>query len=455
MADSAAPSIAYRIRTITAFLSHEILKVNPETLSLQIEPIASFLKACKEKYEEYGTRIIFIHFQPKHRHLFLAFIQSLAGYEIQTLRIATRALAQSQDLSELSALAIALETCCSSHGISFISLGSTSTDAIFAAPENENWIPTLAASLAHTSFTVAWQPHWGLKQAKSLARQIFKMAELTEGSANFRFAVSFNCPPCIPFFPAAEAPPPTSNEGFSFALGLENSSLLHKAFEIAAKKSAACEQLKEEEHDDDTQNDILNCVDEALRAVLETEYAKVENIAKSLEKTQKGCTYVGIDTSIAPALEPPSIPDAFSLLNIASKFGSSGTLATTAAITAALKSVNVLRTGYQGLMLPVCEDQGLAAAGEFNLQTLLHYSAVCGVGLDTVPIPGPGPLTSPKDRQLLVNRVAAVLLDVAALSDRLNKKPLTARLLPVLGAVAGDRTCFNNPYLIESTVMDL
>ena len=37
-------------------------------------------------------------------------------------------------------------------------------------------------------------------------------------------------------------------------------------------------------------------------------------------------------------------------------------------------------------MLPVCEDVGLAAAaasGAISLQTLLLYSAVCGVGLHT------------------------------------------------------------------------
>lgn len=42
--------------------------------------------------------------------------------------------------------------------------------------------------------------------------------------------------------------------------------------------------------------------------------------------------------------------------------------------------------------LQVCEDAGLAAAaaaGALRISQLLHYSAVCGCGLDTVPVPGP------------------------------------------------------------------
>jgi hypothetical protein len=54
--------------------------------------------------------------------------------------------------------------------------------------------------------------------------------------------------------------------------------------------------------------------------------------------------------------------------------------------------------GYCGLMLAVCEDPGLAAAaakrtaapGALTIPQLLQWSAVCGCGLDTVPVPGPG-----------------------------------------------------------------
>jgi uncharacterized protein (UPF0210 family) len=46
-------------------------------------------------------------------------------------------------------------------------------------------------------------------------------------------------------------------------------------------------------------------------------------------------------------------------------------------ITAALKSLPIKLCGYSGLMLPVCEDGGLAQAvneGRISIGSLLHYS---------------------------------------------------------------------------------
>ena len=72
------------------------------------------------------------------------------------------------------------------------------------------------------------------------------------------------------------------------------------------------------------------------------------------------------------------------------------------------------------------------------------YSAVCGTGLDTVPLPG----------DASQGQLAAVLLDVAALSLRLDK-PLTARLMPVPGKAAGDPTHFDFGFFADSGVMSL
>ena len=51
-----------------------------------------------------------------------------------------------------------------------------------------------------------------------------------------------------------------------------------------------------------------------------------------------------------------------------------------------------LRTvGYSGLMLPVMEDSLLAercSQRTFSIGDCLMYSSVCGVGIDTVPVPG-------------------------------------------------------------------
>src|SRR5438132_8221161 len=76
---------------------------------------------------------------------------------------------------------------------------------------------------------------------------------------------------------------------------------------------------------------------------------------------------------------------------IGAKIGSSGTLTAAATITSALHAIQVKRAGYSGLMLPVLEDAVLAerwGEGALTLDALLAYSAVCGTGLDTIPLPG-------------------------------------------------------------------
>jgi len=62
-------------------------------------------------------------------------------------------------------------------------------------------------------------------------------------------------------------------------------------------------------------------------------------------------------------------------------------------------------------MAPVLEDAILAkraAEGSLTVRDLLMYSAVCGTGLDTIPLPG----------DVTADQVAALLLDIAALSLR-------------------------------------
>ena len=73
-----------------------------------------------------------------------------------------------------------------------------------------------------------------------------------------------------------------------------------------------------------------------------------------------------------------------------------------------------------------------------------RYSAVCGTGLDTIPLPG----------ETSADELTALLLDLASLAQRLDK-PLTARLMPIPGAKAGDPTGFNFPYFANSRVMAL
>ena len=71
-------------------------------------------------------------------------------------------------------------------------------------------------------------------------------------------------------------------------------------------------------------------------------------------------------------------------------FGASGTVEASALLTRVFKSIKgVDLVGFSGLMLALTEDRGLAEGSKnnnFDIRSLLTYSAVCGIGLDTVPI---------------------------------------------------------------------
>lgn len=67
--------------------------------------------------------------------------------------------------------------------------------------------------------------------------------------------------------------------------------------------------------------------------------------------------------------------------------------------------------------------------GTFDLDSLLAYSAVCGTGFDTVPLPG----------DVSEEQLGRIIGDMASLAFKWHK-PLTARLIPAPGKKAGDRT---------------
>lgn len=158
-----------------------------------------------------------------------------------------------------------------------------------------------------------------------------------------------------------------------------------------------------------------------------------------------GLTFDGLDFSLAPyPTEDKSLGAALEALGVPA-VGSPGGLFAAAFVTEAIDRAAFPRTGFSGLMLPVLEDATLArraAEGALALNDLLLYSAVCGVGLDTIPLPGD---TSEAT-------LAGILLDTAALSARL-RKPLVARLMPLPGLAAGDATSFDFEYFAPSRVM--
>lgn len=180
-----------------------------------------------------------------------------------------------------------------------------------------------------------------------------------------------------------------------------------------------------------------------LVAGIEDAAAALTPVAERLAG-EYGVAFAGLDFSLAPyPTEDKSLGAA--LEAVGAQLGAPGALFAAAFITEAIDRARFPRTGFSGLMLPVLEDAALArraASGELALNDLLLYSAVCGVGLDTVPLPGD------VDEATLTG----ILLDTAALSARL-RKPLVARLMPLPGLRAGDPATFSFEYFAPGGVM--
>lgn len=335
------------------------------------------------------------------------------GYEVQTTRIATNPW--EEYLSSLSQAEIIhhikkLEEFCQSLNISFFNIGYAST------PETIDLVPEINknTSIVYCSSKIGKQ----FENSTESAQAIKRISQETEnGYGNFRFCASANCQPDIPFFPTSYHVGETS-----FAIGLELADLVMQAFSKA---------------------DNIPDAENKLQIILEAEVKRVEAIAQQIS-TQFPFTFHGIDTSLAPSLDQQnSIAFAYEKL-LDGKFGNPGTLAISGMLTRVLKSIPIKSCGYSGLMLPVCEDIGLATRANeqtYDITNLLLYSAVCGCGLDTVPIPG----------DISINKITAILMDMTTLAFKLNK-PLSARLFPIPNKKAGEMTNFNSPYLVDCQI---
>jgi uncharacterized protein (UPF0210 family) len=244
-----------------------------------------------------------------------------------------------------------------------------------------------------------------------------------DGFANLYFAALANVSPGAPFFPAAyhDSGPP------AFAIATEAADLAVTAFTLANNLAEA-------------RNNLIAALESYAQKLAAVADSLVQQFAGSL-KLQFG----GIDYSLAPFPEVErSLGTALERLGVPA-VGLHGSLAAAAFLTDTVDQSDFPRTGFSGLMLPVLEDVTLAAragAGVLTVKDMLLYSAVCGTGLDTVPLPG----------DTTVEQLQAVLLDLTALALRLDK-PLTARLMPVPGKVAGDPTGFDFAFFANSQVL--
>ncbi len=352
-----------------------------------------------------------------------------AGYEVQTVRLSTRPIFD--DLAGWSSSALLsyvreLQQMLDDVGLGFCSLGT----ALAARPDFPlERLDLLADLLTVTSalnatVQLATTEH-GLRgeAAVPTARIIQRLAhETEEGFGNFRFAMLACVAPGSPFFPAAYHVGPAS-----LSLGLQGAGIVAEALRTDVPHATA---IVDPGH-----------ITQRVRDTLRERAMPVVAVGQQLAQ-EYGLRFGGIDLSPAP-LGDDSIVAALEAGSYG-LLGSPGTLAIASALTAALKSTELPTCGYCGLMLPVLEDAVLGRRweeGYVNVHQLLLYSAVCGTGLDTIPLPGGSS----------VEAIAHLLLDVATLAVRL-QKPLSARLFPVPGKRAGEHTTFTSPYLTNTVV---
>lgn len=347
------------------------------------------------------------------------------GFNLQTLRLATTPYPlwlSSKSLPEAISLVKNWEDQSENAGFAYLSLGC----AIPSHPAAFDWITPLLSATRNifvTGLLTTSQQQVDFQAARHCAQAILSNAPLqANGFANLRFAALANVPPGCPFLPAAYHAP---GQPPAYALGFECADTILRIFQEARTPSEARQNLINE---------------------LEAAATRIGEILTPLQE-HYGIQFYGYDFSTAPYPQDwCSAGAALEQLGIA-PLGGFGSLAAAAFLADTLSRGNWKRAGFNGLMLPVLEDSRLAlrsAQGHLTIKDLLLYSTVCGTGLDTVPLPG----------NFSQETVLALLLDLAALSLRLNK-PLTARLMPMPGKQAGDPITFDFEFFSNGSVMAL
>jgi uncharacterized protein len=346
------------------------------------------------------------------------------GYQVETLRLTTQPLGELvAGMSNAQALAyLALLDHLSVKEDFLLNVGPAmihDTDN----PANMHLLELVLSTLPNieASAIIADEAgiHW--KTIHRTSELVKYVAEHSPGSqGTFNFTATAMLKPLSPFFPGSYHTGP----GRQFAIGFEGANVVAEVF--TKDKGDATAATAD------------------LTAALTT-HAKVADTIGNKVAQETGWTYVGVDPTPAP-LGDVSIAAAIEDFTGA-RFGSSGTLTAARIITAAVKAVPVKQIGYSGLMVPVLEDKLMAkrwAESAFNIDSLLAYSAVCGTGLDTIPLPG----------DVSIEQMDRMYADVASLATKWNK-PLSARLQPIPNKKPGDQTDFKSPYLFNTTIHPL
>lgn len=347
-----------------------------------------------------------------------------SGFEVQSKRLATSSFTRypcPQEESELIKYIKDLEGMAKGMGFSYLSCGP----ALPTVSKSYAMVPHILAETSDVFLSAVISDSFkvfpeSVKAAAQIIRDVSTISP--DGFANLRFAALANVNPGAPFLPAAYH---RAGMHPGYAMAVECADVVLKGF--SGKTS----------------------LDQARKAVineLQDSAEKMTELIMSIEN-YSNFDFLGFDFSPAPFPEDwCSLAGAIEAAG-KNQVGQAGSLAAAAVIADILDRGSWKRTGFNGLMLPVLEDSVLAAragAGELSIKDLLLFSTVCGTGLDTVPLAG----------DTSADALAALLMDVATLSVRLGK-PLTARLMPLPGKKAGDKTHFDFGFFADSCVMPL
>jgi uncharacterized protein (UPF0210 family) len=382
------------VRAITAFI-----RLDAATLDRQIADALIVLRAAKVDFAQ-------------------------RGYKTETIRIVTQPLGEfvsGQSDDDALRLLKAIDDLSAKEG--FIpSVGPAmmrDSDDPRVMRLLEKALSTLPNIQANSIIAADDGIHWNvIRESAALVRYLTDHASPSHG--NFNFTATAMVKPYGPFYPGTYH----TGAGKQFSIGFESANVVQEVFAR-------------------THGNFDASVAELTKQL--TTHAKVAESVGTQVAASTGWTFMGVDPTPAP-LGDVSIGAAIETYTGA-KFGSSGTMTAALIITTAVKAVPVKQIGYSGLMVPVLEDKLLArrwAEGTITTDALLAYSAVCGTGLDTIPFPG----------DIGVDQLARIFGDVASLAWKWHK-PLSARLQPVAGKKAGERTEFSGPFLFNTTLHEV
>ena len=263
----------------------------------------------------------------------------------------------------------------------------------------------------------------GIKEAAKLIKKVSTFSN--NGFDNFRVGLSSNCPPNIPFFPYSKH---HGGVGFSIAVEALDDLLIEcdaKQWEFGSLRAS-----------------LLNVLTDGL--------AQIQKVGQQIEQ-ETGVSFLGMDASLAPF---PNGTTSVGLLIEklgADQFGCNGSLFVTSFLTDLIKEAtsnfqpNII--GFNGVMFSLLEDDYVAKRNDeklLTIDTLIMLSALCGCGLDMVPLPG----------DVTEEEIVSISMDVSAQALKL-KKPLGIRVLPIQGKGQNEFTDFNYDFLVDSRVMNI